>query len=195
MPQLSPEERQARIDKIVADHKAGRPRHETAEELGISHVRLKDFIAEQMRHIPGFAAQRVTVEDKQRRREAYARGLAEGWTLTQIVEAAGCSYYALSGWIADNYRWDLGKLPRALPGETVRLEGKCPKRVNIPREPLHKPKTERFCLRCRDAFQSEGPGNRLCAPCGRRSADMSPFEPNPGGHRGRRVGTTQRVSA
>jgi hypothetical protein len=137
----------------------------------------------------------VTVEDKQRRREAYARGLKEGWTLTQIVEAAGCSYYALSAFIADNYHWDLGRFPRARPNETLRLAEKSPKRVNIPREPLHKPKTMRHCLRCRDAFESEGPGNRLCAPCGRRSAEMSPYEPNPGGHKGRRVGTTQRVSA
>lgn len=34
---------------------------------------------------------------------------------------------------------------------------------------------ERSCLRCRKAFMSHGPGNRLCSEC--RARDVSPFEP------------------
>lgn len=34
---------------------------------------------------------------------------------------------------------------------------------------------ERPCLRCRQPFKSEGPGNRLCGGC--RTRDVSPFEP------------------
>ena len=33
----------------------------------------------------------------------------------------------------------------------------------------------RSCLRCRQPFQSEGPGNRLCDGC--RGRNVSPFEP------------------
>lgn len=34
----------------------------------------------------------------------------------------------------------------------------------------------RPCLRCRQPFESSGPGNRLCDPC--RGRDVSPFEPS-----------------
>jgi hypothetical protein len=34
---------------------------------------------------------------------------------------------------------------------------------------------ERPCLRCRQPFKSEGPGNRLCSYC--RTRYVSPFEP------------------
>lgn len=38
-----------------------------------------------------------------------------------------------------------------------------------------KPTTRRPCLCCRRAFDSHGPGNRLCDPCRVRSAGESPF--------------------
>lgn len=33
----------------------------------------------------------------------------------------------------------------------------------------------RPCLCCRRDFDSDGPGNRLCAPCRVRVADVSPY--------------------
>ena len=39
-----------------------------------------------------------------------------------------------------------------------------------------RPTTRRPCLRCRNPFDSHGPGNRLCDPCRARSSDASPYE-------------------
>lgn len=44
----------------------------------------------------------------------------------------------------------------------------------------------RSCLSCGCRFRSEGFHNRLCLNCRQRST--SPYEPNPGGHTGTRVG-------
>lgn len=35
----------------------------------------------------------------------------------------------------------------------------------------------RPCLCCQREFESEGPGNRLCAICRARASDVSPYEP------------------
>lgn len=38
-----------------------------------------------------------------------------------------------------------------------------------------RPTQRRSCLLCCRAFDSDGPGNRLCDPCGKRAADASPY--------------------
>lgn len=58
---------------------------------------------------------------------------------------------------------------KALPSDiydadTGRGAGESPRQTKV-----------RPCLRCRQAFQSEGPGNRLCDGC--RGRNVSPFEP------------------
>jgi len=47
--------------------------------------------------------------------------------------------------------------------------------------------TVRKCLKCERAFDSEGPGNRMCSSCRSHSHILSPYAPDPGGHTGRRV--------
>lgn len=40
---------------------------------------------------------------------------------------------------------------------------------------LPRPVKRRPCLCCGKQFDSEGPGNRLCAPCRIKVSDVSPF--------------------
>lgn len=43
------------------------------------------------------------------------------------------------------------------------------------RDPSRPPPAERPCLRCRQPFLSDGPGNRMCGPCKTKLADASPY--------------------
>lgn len=56
----------------------------------------------------------------------------------------------------------------------------CPRAAQVRRDVIgvdgrRRQTQRRSCLRCRRAFDSLGPGNRMCDPCRARSAEASPY--------------------
>lgn len=49
--------------------------------------------------------------------------------------------------------------------------------IAVPIRP--RPVKTRRCLCCQREFRSEGAHNRLCEPCRRKAADISPYSPDP----------------
>lgn len=90
--------------------------------------------------------------DLTRRREIVERGRKAGRTWDHLAEDVGnITAKGLSAWWASRTR-------------TAQAQAQFRARLKRPVEP--KPNTTpRACLRCNKTFDSEGPHNRLCAPC------------------------------
>lgn len=76
------------------------------------------------------------------------------------LEASGLDWKAIAAQIP-------GRLYRTLRSRHLLITAR------IPARPARAAK--RSCLRCRDVFDSDGPGNRICEPCGKGNSHIRDF--------------------
>ena len=128
-----------------------------------------EFAARLKGRMPKPTVTNIDEAEVERRLAGYRRAVEHHLTLRQIADELGMIDSALGRWLRSQ-------------GLNLKLDQLKALHFDAP-----KPKfTQRFCLRCRDAFASEHAGHRMCGPC--RGYSASPYEPASDGDGGRRVG-------